>query len=67
MRLGSWLTVEEGAWTDGPWTAVSLAGSVGGEAGQSGVGIRVLVSVEIRCTMLDRQSRLETTVLRSLL
>lgn len=62
MRLGSWAT----AVGEGTCAGVSLAGSVGGEAGFSEAGIRLLVSVEIRSTILDRQSRLDTTELRSL-
>lgn len=55
----------EGIWTD-PGTAVSPVGSVGGDPGPSVVGSRLLFSVEIRSTMLERQSRLETTELLSL-
>lgn len=40
-------------------------GAMGGEPGASAMGT-VLVSVEIRSTMLDRQSRLETMERRSL-
>lgn len=46
--------------------AASLVGSVAGEPGPSAAGSRLLLSVEIRSTMLERQSRLETTELRSL-
>lgn len=49
----------------GPGAAASPAGSDGGEAGPSAAGSRLL-SVEIRSTMLERQSRLETTELLSL-
>lgn len=66
MRLGSWLAVGEGTWTGGALPGASLTVTVGGDAGPSAAGRRLLLSVEIRSTMLDRQSRLETTELRSL-
>lgn len=67
MRFGSWLAIGDGTWTGpGASRASGVASEGPGEAGPSAAGSRLPLSVEILSTMLDRQSRLETTELRSL-